>query len=400
MARTADYSIQGFIYQFIITLNKLLKCSDDTEIVVEGIIEDIDIVMPSGIEAVQCKYHEAKNKFTLSSIYKPILQMMINFDKNPSAKIKYRLHAHFPNETVGTIKKLSSKDIEEVLNSSSKELTKLIDQLSAFHQIEEFLNVFEIEFGASYGDSQRSVIVELSQEGFSTEDVEEIFYPNAIHAIAEISINHDENARKITKESFLNGLRKKKTTAINRWTKELESFQKLLKRRRDQLHVNLNLNSRNRCLILDGTYINDFELIASKLIEDFINKYNSKPRLNVCPTFCLKTTEDSLNKIWKILNKRSVNIERGFIAGEFDVKRFLREPIKLSRDNRQEFNLRMCNFELDFLAIVNNATFDDIFLVSDQDLLAFIGIELSIVEKLATPQVNEISYLLSLNKSL
>lgn len=48
MSRTADYTIQGFIYQFIITFHKLLISTDDAEITVEGIIEDIDIVTPTG----------------------------------------------------------------------------------------------------------------------------------------------------------------------------------------------------------------------------------------------------------------------------------------------------------------------------------------------------------------
>lgn len=98
MSRTADYTIQGFIYQFIITFHKLLLSSDNDEITIEGIIEDIDVSTPTGQEAVQCKYHESKQKFTLSSIYKPVLQMFCHYKNNPTANINYRLHAHFPNE--------------------------------------------------------------------------------------------------------------------------------------------------------------------------------------------------------------------------------------------------------------------------------------------------------------
>jgi hypothetical protein len=73
MSRTADYTIQGFIYQFIVTLQKLLSISDsNSAIVVEGLIEDIDVITPTGVEATQCKYHESKDNFTLSAIYKPV----------------------------------------------------------------------------------------------------------------------------------------------------------------------------------------------------------------------------------------------------------------------------------------------------------------------------------------
>jgi hypothetical protein len=40
MSRSADYSIQGFLYQFNKTALEILKCHDDELIVVEGVIED------------------------------------------------------------------------------------------------------------------------------------------------------------------------------------------------------------------------------------------------------------------------------------------------------------------------------------------------------------------------
>lgn len=43
MSRVADSTIQGFLYQFNITLQEILRSSEDDEITVEGIIEDIDI---------------------------------------------------------------------------------------------------------------------------------------------------------------------------------------------------------------------------------------------------------------------------------------------------------------------------------------------------------------------
>ena len=42
MGRVADSTIKGFMYQFNLTLNQILKASDDI-IKVEGIVEDIDV---------------------------------------------------------------------------------------------------------------------------------------------------------------------------------------------------------------------------------------------------------------------------------------------------------------------------------------------------------------------
>ncbi len=59
-SRTADYTIQGFLYQFNKTLLSIIEASDDAEIVVEGLIEDIDIHGPLQTTAIQCKYHEGQ----------------------------------------------------------------------------------------------------------------------------------------------------------------------------------------------------------------------------------------------------------------------------------------------------------------------------------------------------
>jgi hypothetical protein len=398
MSRTADYTIQGFIYLFIITLQKIIEDSTDSEITIEGIIEDIDILTPLGYEVFQCKYHECKTKFTLSDIYKPVLQMLSHFKNNQSAGIKYRLHAHFPNETVGTIKKLTKIEVEQILTSKAKEYNKYVTELTGFSKIDEFIDLFEIHFGASLADTEKAVIVSLSREGFSTEDSEEIFYPNAIHAIAEYSIKHIETERIVKKSTFLNNLRSKKKTAITRWTRELQSYDRFLKQRKKQLRDNLNQNSRIRLIILDSNYIKDFEIKATQVISDFVDKYNNKIKLNQCPIFSLVCKEDSINIIWKNLMGKGIIPVRGIDAGVFDVKRFLREPLKNSSGNI-EFKVRLCNHEENFDEIHSNASIDDILIIADNDFL-FETTSRSNIEKIKTPEINEIKYLLSLTTTL
>lgn len=393
MSRTADYTIQGFIYQFIITFQKILNDSSNSDITIEGIIEDIDILTPLGYEVFQCKYHECKTKFTLSDIYKPVLQMLSHFKNNPSAGLKYRLHAHFPNETVGTTRKLTKTEVEQILASKAIPYKKYTSDLTGFQKIDEFLNLFEIHFGASLTDTEKSVIVSLSQEGFSTEDAEEIFYPNAIHAIAEYSIKHLKAERTVKKSTFLDNLKSKKKTAITRWTRELQSYEKLLKQRKKQLRNNLNQNSRIRLVILDSNYIQDFETNASHLISDFVNKYNNKIKLNQCPIFSLLCNEDSINNIWKNLMTKNIIPVRGIDAGTFQVNRFIREPLK--SQNGIEFKVRLCNHHDDFDTVNSAIQIDDIFIISDNDF-AFETTCISNIEKIKTPQINEIKYLLSL----
>src|SRR6056297_1932586 len=97
MPRTADYTIQGFLYQFNKTALEILKAQDDDAITVEGIVEDIEIASPASLAAIQCKYHEASKSFTASAVYKPLLQMLKHFSENQTANIHYILFAHFPS---------------------------------------------------------------------------------------------------------------------------------------------------------------------------------------------------------------------------------------------------------------------------------------------------------------
>ena len=399
MSRTADYTIQGFIYQFIVTLRKILLADSDSEIVIEGPIEDIDIITPTGIEAIQCKYHEAKDKFILSSIYKPVLQMMSHYYKNPTRNIKYRLYAHFPNETVGSKKVLTITEINQILSSKDKGFESLKLELVGFTDFSGFISKFELEFGASLVDLEKSVIVALSVEGFSTEDSEEIFYPNSIHRIAQISTKHNSDERKVTKSEFVTNLREKKKTAITRWTRELNSYEKFLKKRREQMRDNLNKNSRIRAIILESQFITDFEIRAVQLIVDFVYKYNSKIKLHNCPLVILICDEDMLNTIWLKLNSKKIIVERGHIAGQFDVKHFLREPMKVIKDSKSEFMLRLCLYS-EFQQIKKEVNIDDIFLIAEKGLIFLKDIEDCNIEIIESKEINEIKYLLSLTNSL
>ncbi|MFN8239004.1 MAG: hypothetical protein U0T77_12620 [Chitinophagales bacterium] len=401
MSRTADYTIQGFIYQFIITLQTILESSDPREeIVVEGVVEDIDVLTPAGVEAIQCKYHEGKDKFTLSAIYKPVLQMMCHYQKNPKSKIKYRLYAHFPNETVGNKVNLTKTDIKAILGTEDKNFKKQIAELSSFTDTDGFISRFEMEYGASLEDSQKAVVVSLSKEGFSTEDAEEIFFPNAIHRIAELSIKHNEADRKIKKNDFVATLKEKKKTAISRWTKELQSFEKLLKKRREQLRENLNKNNRERAIILDSEYIKDFSSKSVQFIEDFINKYNSKIKLHQTPLISIISDEITLNEIWKRLNSKNISVERGIIAGEFNVAHFLRKPLKEIKESKTEFKVRLCSHNLDFDKVLSRTKFDDLIIISDKDFDFEKSLKDTAIERIETIEVSELKYLLSITNSI
>ncbi len=119
MGRIADATIKGFMYQFNLSLNEILKSADEV-IKIEGIIEDIDKINKENITAIQCKYHEESEKFQWSMVYKPILQMLKTFAGlgADDSDISFILYAFFPSEQIGE-KKVSKDQIIEILNTKN-----------------------------------------------------------------------------------------------------------------------------------------------------------------------------------------------------------------------------------------------------------------------------------------
>jgi len=271
MTREADYTIKGFIYQFNKTLEQVLSEPNGTEITVEGIIEDIDVVSAELTKAIQCKYHETKESYNLSDISKPILQMLVHYANNKDKDIQYILYAHFSGETEGE-KTISKSDIEGILKSKDKsylgyistlkppkttEIQELLlktrknaDEIKAITtyygtatdlelqiDIDEFLKSEKFKF--VIGKSFDNLIVDIKQlletkSDFTNIDIEELFYPNAIQKIADKSILHNPDERKINNTNFISDLKKSKKTAITRWTKEVSTYSSLLTKRRNQ----------------------------------------------------------------------------------------------------------------------------------------------------------------------
>lgn len=228
MGRSADYTIQGFLYQFNQTLSELLKAADDAEITIEGIVEDIEVATFAGTKAIQCKYHETKDKFTISILYNPLLQMMKHFKSNPGAKITYHLFAHFPDNPAIDI---SVANLQSALDSKNKDLKELITETSGV-DLDGFLKVFFLQVTQKYDDLLAENAEQLEDLGFSKGEVETLFYPNAIQIIADLSIKHDVVQRRITKKEFLETLKRVRSTAVSQWTLSLKTRQKILETRR------------------------------------------------------------------------------------------------------------------------------------------------------------------------
>lgn len=76
--RQANSTIKGYSYQFNKSILEIFKAGEADEIVLEGVIEDIDIQSPTSITTIQCKYHEDK-KYQISNVAAPLLEMLCHY---------------------------------------------------------------------------------------------------------------------------------------------------------------------------------------------------------------------------------------------------------------------------------------------------------------------------------
>lgn len=389
MGRSADYTIQGFLYQFNQTLSELLKAADDDVITIEGIVEDIEVANFAGTKAIQCKYHETQKNYSPSILYNPLLQMMKHFHSNPAAKIHYHLFAHFPNVPKITI---SAIEINDALKSKNKDLKELIADVAGV-DINGFLKVFTVSVTPKYDDLMNQNGKQLEAIGFNKVEVDTLFYPNAIQIIADLSIKHDAKLRKTTKKNFLESLRRIKSTAVSQWTLALKTRQKVLETRRKQLKGNLCANARLRHLVIFPQFLEQFDDQIVLFIKSFIDKYHFKISHTQTPLFALDVSQDGLDEIAERLIAKDVLPNLGRPVKAFYEGNFFREP--MVQKDKKEFVLRFIRWD-DYKNIGLKTKADDLIVVGDGDITCLDVKDVNL-EVLGAEKFDEIKYMIGIS---
>lgn len=435
ISRIADSTIKGFLYQFNLTLNKLLSADDDATIKVEGIIEDIDIVHNERIVAVQCKYHEQQNTFSLSNIYKPILQMLKTYIESDTSIINFILYAYFPSETereiildendilnilkttnidyiskyicnispptdvsvanLCTKERKTNEDKNKIKNYYQNNPIEINDRIRSF-----FTNHFRIQFGESYENLESKTKSKLVEAGLKKDDVDELLFPNAIHKIAILSTNTNDNERNVKKREFIDELAKAKKIAISRWTRELKNYKQLIISRRNQLSTNLNQNNRKRYFLVDIDNIDNFNNDIVVFLKDFTEIYCHKPKLHEPALFCLiNSSKKMIDDIQSRLYIKSVEVQTGYKGNIFFPDAFLKNPERKVKDNWIEFKARLCYETDEMINLLNANKPDDLFVISNSLNVRYDLQDINI-ETLDIQKLNELKFLLKMIKEV
>jgi hypothetical protein len=360
--------------------------------------------------------------------------MLVHYANNKHKNIQYILYAHFSDETEGE-KTISKSDIETILKSRNRSYLNYISKIKPpkAQEVKDLIikpkkNAEEIKVIADYystatdlelqidideflkpekfkfiiGKSFDALIVDIKlllevKSGFTKIDVEELFYPNAIQKVANKSILHNYENRKINNSNFILELEKNKKTAITRWTKELMTYSTLLKKRRSQLKLNLQANHRIRYFLFNESLIEDFENKIVEFISEYINKYHYKIKLHSkTPIFCIKTENNNLiPQIESRLYQKGLKYQNGLKGNDFFQFEFLKEPVKIISKNWREFHLRICRYNFDSAKAINSKKSDDLFIIGKNDFSKIDTQDINI-EVLEISNLKELNYLLML----
>lgn len=398
MSRAADYTIKGFLYQFNKTLLEILNSLDDSIITAEGIVEDVEIVTPVTMTAIQCKYHEASKTFTSSGIFEPLLQMMRHFHANPSANIRYILFAHYPSVKGMPHPTVGRTELQAALDSKNKDFREYIATLRDKVDLDGFLSRFAMEFGPTYDDLVTQVSAALKANGLPEDDIDTLAYPNAINMIAGLSVKHDPTERITTKRKFIEDLKGIRKTAISRWTMALRMRKQLLAARRKQLKAHLDKNSRLRYFVVDSKSLNDYRAEIVLFVSDYLDKYHYKLAHISTPVLCLATSKDDFQDIQYRLYQKGIVSTDGCIGGHFDQSFFFRDPLSRKGPGgavNREFSLRLLRWE-DHGTVLNNRKCNDLFIIGEADCNSLDTVDVN-VERLAATFLKEVKYVMGVS---
>ena len=350
--RQANSTIKGYSYQFNKSILEILQAEEYAEIVLEGVIEDIDIHSPTSTTTIQCKYHEDK-KFQISSVVPPILEMLCHYCECAylGKSISYILYAYYADnvgsidiaEFVKFLESTMDKDImlkyfhriysipdSAILSIANKSKRNNLEKeellnyyktnrnsLSLRVNIQDFWNSFTYVKAEQYDDLQAKVIQEL--ENITDHDTAKaLFYPNAFSRVAYLSSKSDRSDRTITKSDFVDYLLNQKSVLLTSWAIEILGKEQILKAKKEYLSSAFASNPDVRAFVFSDAFLEASGNKIVTFIHEYISKYFRKRKLHKPPIFIFGNNHaDLMQSTLLELYKYQEPVNTGYLGSVF-----------------------------------------------------------------------------------
>ena len=412
MSRVANFAILGYLYQFEKTLLEILTAEYDMTIVIEGTIEDIDKWDSHGnVTATQCKYHSSAERFSASAIFGALLDMMMHFSVHTELGANYCIFAHFPGQEL-ECRSICRKEAAAALVSKDCSLGRKIESIRENISrsgkfsceadfVERFCDVSSIEFGESIQELEKRVLLAFENTDLPKDSIDTIYFSNGIQRVAFLSTYPDSSDRITRKSEFLEFLRMKRKTAIDRWTLATQARSKLLASRRSQLSSNLGQNFRERCVFITESDIEDFSSEIERFIKAFVDKYHIHAVHRFPPTFYLDCTIERFDEVCLLLFNAGIRVEDGRVGTTFKLSKLVQQyrvPTKI-RPADTYFRLRLGCVSVSN-SVLEAINVDDLYIVGNTDRIVMPPEMEPLAEYLCVNDFGELNYLLRLSGKL
>lgn len=426
--RQADSTIKGYLYQFNKSLYEILSAEEDTSIVLEGVIEDIDIHSTSGITTIQCKYHE-DSKYQISSVVTPILEMLCHYFESVylGKSVTYILYAYYSenvdyvamNSFSEYLQSTKDKDIlckyfhriynipdTKILTIANKQKKRKNekDELISYYKthrasltlkvnLSDFWQVFTYVKAKQFDVLKEEVVQQLSlftEETTATS----LYYPNAFSLVALLSTKTSESERTITKGKLFSFLSEQKTLLLNRWTLEALGRKQVLKAKKEHLSSMFSSNADVRAFVFADSFLDKNEDEIVSFIHGYLDKYYKKPRLQKPPIFVFGDAystlmQTSLMELYKY--QRPVNT--GLLGNAFVPDSFINNT-----NCSSDIVCKMALLQNVSVSLLERCHVNQVYVIgTNSTQLRSVNF---VTEELDIPDINTLKYLINLTKIL
>ena len=342
--RSAESSITGYSYQFLITILHILENNLDSECIIEG-IEDLDIINADDRYLNQYKYHAGKN-ITNSLISKPVILMLNHYLNCGGNNFKYKLFIH-GSDSQYTLDINNLKKILTLTTGKKYKEEKLKDSYTDDDKLEHFIQLFSICVTDKFDILENKVIHKISElMNLDEQTVRLSIFPFAYKKINDLARKDKERDRKITGRKFIDIL-KQTNQIIDLVTlariKEEKEFLNYFKRELKLLGI--KKNNSDHIFVMPNDH-NTVDLIIG-LAQNFV--YQGKNADNRTPLFVVENIDGLKLKLISEIEKRNLEMfyNDGYEDTKFFIKKFKQSNIvKLSASRKKINAVSNFNFRL------------------------------------------------------